>query len=253
MRSNNRVRNLALLAAISAFGLTASGPAKASLVAAICDTAACGGTAGVDFFLVQDNGTGDGNPATGVISMSNGTTPINGYSVIFNTSQSKPVIGSAAAPQLDLSFGVTSSSTPTGSIFMYASDTGFTKGGSFLLSLGGTNSGLSGTVGGGIRLENSNSNTPLDTTSSLIALIGPLSGNPFSGTANGTFAPTGDLFALTLGLQVTRSTAGTTTGDFNLSSSVPEPSTWAMMILGFVGVGFMAYRRKDKQRGFRFA
>jgi hypothetical protein len=25
--------------------------------------------------------------------------------------------------------------------------------------------------------------------------------------------------------------------------AVPEPSTWAMMILGFAGVGFMAYRR----------
>ena len=32
----------------------------------------------------------------------------------------------------------------------------------------------------------------------------------------------------------------TTTG------AVPEPSTWAMMILGFAGVGFMAYRRKSK-------
>jgi hypothetical protein len=29
-------------------------------------------------------------------------------------------------------------------------------------------------------------------------------------------------------------------------SAVPEPSTWAMMILGFGGVGFMAYRRKSK-------
>jgi hypothetical protein len=27
---------------------------------------------------------------------------------------------------------------------------------------------------------------------------------------------------------------------------VPEPSTWAMMILGFAGIGFMAYRRKSK-------
>jgi hypothetical protein len=26
---------------------------------------------------------------------------------------------------------------------------------------------------------------------------------------------------------------------------VPEPSTWAMMILGFAGIGFMAYRRKS--------
>ena len=29
-------------------------------------------------------------------------------------------------------------------------------------------------------------------------------------------------------------------------ADVPEPSTWAMMILGFGGVGFMAYRRKSK-------
>ena len=29
-------------------------------------------------------------------------------------------------------------------------------------------------------------------------------------------------------------------------AAVPEPSTWAMMLLGFAGVGFMAYRRKAK-------
>ncbi|SDJ61090.1 MULTISPECIES: PEPxxWA-CTERM sorting domain-containing protein [Bradyrhizobium] len=29
-------------------------------------------------------------------------------------------------------------------------------------------------------------------------------------------------------------------------SDVPEPSTWAMMILGFAGVGFMAYRRRKQ-------
>lgn len=31
-----------------------------------------------------------------------------------------------------------------------------------------------------------------------------------------------------------------------LTSAVPEPSTWAMMILGFAGVGYMTYRRKNK-------
>ena len=30
------------------------------------------------------------------------------------------------------------------------------------------------------------------------------------------------------------------------TSAVPEPSTWAMMLLGFAGIGFMAYRRKAK-------
>ena len=35
-------------------------------------------------------------------------------------------------------------------------------------------------------------------------------------------------------------------------SAVPEPATWAMMILGFLGIGFMAYRRKSPP-AFRLA
>ncbi len=38
-----------------------------------------------------------------------------------------------------------------------------------------------------------------------------------------------------------------------LVQAVPEPSTWAMMILGFMGVGFMAYRRKNNRSAFRLA
>jgi hypothetical protein len=29
-------------------------------------------------------------------------------------------------------------------------------------------------------------------------------------------------------------------------AGVSEPSTWAMMILGFCGVGFLAYRRRHQ-------
>jgi hypothetical protein len=40
-------------------------------------------------------------------------------------------------------------------------------------------------------------------------------------------------------------------------SAVPEPSTWAMMILGFLGIGFVAHRRKTnaaprEARAFQF-
>jgi hypothetical protein len=38
----------------------------------------------------------------------------------------------------------------------------------------------------------------------------------------------------------------------NPVGSIPEPSTWAMMLLGFGGVGFMAYRRKSRP-AFRLA
>jgi hypothetical protein len=33
---------------------------------------------------------------------------------------------------------------------------------------------------------------------------------------------------------------------FTLTAAVPEPSTWAMMLLGFLGVGFLAYRRRNQ-------
>jgi hypothetical protein len=36
-------------------------------------------------------------------------------------------------------------------------------------------------------------------------------------------------------------------------AAVPEPSTWAMMLLGFAGVGFMAYRRSCKDQGLALA
>jgi hypothetical protein len=57
----------------------------------------------------------------------------------------------------------------------------------------------------------------------------------------------------TLQLQATRifaPGAGVTSQYFDnvsldVEAAVPEPSTWAMLILGFVGVGFMAYRRRN--------
>jgi hypothetical protein len=44
--------------------------------------------------------------------------------------------------------------------------------------------------------------------------------------------------------------AGTLTLEATVGA-VPEPSTWAMMVLGFAGIGFMAYRRKSKP-AYRF-
>ena len=42
-------------------------------------------------------------------------------------------------------------------------------------------------------------------------------------------------------------------GVTTFASPVPEPSTWAMMIAGFFGLGFMAYRRKNQGLAFRVA
>src|SRR5712672_605140 len=58
--------------------------------------------------------------------------------------------------------------------------------------------------------------------------------------AGGAFSLVGDTFTFTTG---SFPGPGTFNAVFNVGA-VPEPSTWAMMILGFGGVGFMAYRRR---------
>jgi hypothetical protein len=37
-------------------------------------------------------------------------------------------------------------------------------------------------------------------------------------------------------------------GSWTVTDAVPEPSTWAMMIVGFLGLGFTAYQRKTRAR-----
>jgi hypothetical protein len=71
-------------------------------------------------------------------------------------------------------------------------------------------------------------------------------GSSFGGSSNNLFATADGVgYAQTAGqtgLQVIAEVA-----------AVPEPSTWAMMILGFCGVGFMAYRRKQNGSAFSAA
>ena len=65
-----------------------------------------------------------------------------------------------------------------------------------------------------------------------------------------SFIATGtDTFTFT---QFSAGQASPTFDDFAIAA-VPEPSTWAMMILGFAGVGFMAYRRRSHGTPFRLA
>ena len=80
----------------------------------------------------------------------------------------------------------------------------------------------------------------------------PTGGIMWVGLGGGTVVPytlTGT--ALNAGFQPFGPTSGGDTIDGlaflgEATPPVPEPSTWAMMILGFAGVGFMAYRRKSK-------
>jgi hypothetical protein len=67
--------------------------------------------------------------------------------------------------------------------------------------------------------------------------IGPITGTTFASTIPFS-TDEGSLIFLTHG--------ETSTFTAVVTAAVPEPSTWAMMIFGFAGIGFMAYRRKSK-------
>ena len=231
-------RHVLSAVAVLACAMGMSAPANAVFVARICNDLQC---AGGDDVIVQDNASGDLIAMTGAISFA---TSAFGYTLEVNTSQSKPVIGSATAPQLDLSFVVTGSGA--GNVFLYASDTDFLSGGQFTLTLGGTNSGGSGSVQG--RAWGGTSNTEFQFSgANLLSSVGPFTTASFSATASNPFAPAASPYSLTIGTTVSRTTAGTSTGNLNLQvSAIPEPSTWATVLMGAALVGFVARRRRRR-------
>ena len=110
-------------------------------------------------------------------------------------------------------------------------------------SNGPTQDYLAGTIGGqlfGTQLVSADG-TPIDNDGLVFNVTD--SGSPTDNTVfniwfNGGTSYTGALFS--------NAAQPVEEGQLTAVAAVPEPSTWAMMILGFAGVGFMAYRRKSK-------
>jgi hypothetical protein len=106
--------------------------------------------------------------------------------------------------------------------------------------------GITGTVNGPI-----GTNIP--------AVVAQITGTSFSvqeqlfariAGSNNTYIAFNDFYNLEHGANTNDVHSGSS-GEFFYTSAVPEPSTWAMMILGFAGIGLTAYRSKSR-RAFRF-
>jgi hypothetical protein len=93
-----------------------------------------------------------------------------------------------------------------------------------------------------VTFSTGDTSTPSDAISSVSLPTGPYDASKFSDT-NFAFSISPTYEHLADG-QVVYLTGTLTSA--SVVAGVPEPSTWAMMILGFGGIGFMAYRRKSK-------
>lgn len=88
-------------------------------------------------------------------------------------------------------------------------------------------------------------------------LLATYNGADILNPANGFQGSTGSTFVNfnTFGSQAITSAVFTSSQkafEFdNITTGVPEPSTWAMMVLGFAGLGFLGYRRRTTGASFR--
>jgi hypothetical protein len=62
----------------------------------------------------------------------------------------------------------------------------------------------------------------------------------------------GQLYTLAFTVENFKQNGGNPTALDVMASAVPEPSTWAMMILGFLGLGFLGYRKSSKTSAASF-
>lgn len=177
---------------------------------------------GTTTITILDNGSGDTNPLLGVVSWSGA---IGVWDINIDSGFTKPAIGSATHPHMDLNFSA--HSTAAGMLTLSFSDSGFTASGTGRDAIGGTQD--NGSVTDYIRVNGGN-----------VLTLGPLTGSPFSGTATGGMTLTSaDLLTLVVGIDHTA--AGLTTGDKDLT--VPDGGS-AVALLGIALVGVEALRRK---------
>jgi hypothetical protein len=92
----------------------------------------------------------------------------------------------------------------------------------------GHDDGVTFSIGSDVVVNAPSSTAPINTTGTY---TGPTGNEPFVLTYAECCGPPAELNV-----------------DLPMTSSTPEASTWAMMLLGFAGLGFFGYRRAKKAR-----
>ena len=187
---------------------------------------------------VSDDGVGDSWPGPGVV-LFNGSLP--GWNVNITSGLSKPAVGSAESPLLDLGSVNLNSIGTAGSIDIWLTDTDFAA----IPSAAGVLAAIGGTTSGTITYKTyfDSSNAPFGTGTELTSM-GPFSSTAFSNSAYGTLTSAGP-FSLTLFVSIFHDgTSPFQLTSFDATVKVPEPSTLLLVGLGLVVALALAPRRR---------
>ena len=184
-------------------------------------------TDGITTQTITDETPGDGAFLTPGAVLFSGS--IGSWVITVNNGTTKPLIGSASLPDMDLSFLAVSSGAGTLSITF--SDDGFTASSGFVSNIGGT-VGSGGSVTSALYLNGN-----------AISNAGPFAPGAFSNTAYGNVT-LGANDVLALGVVLTANAGGVvSSGDYNVT--VPDGGTTALLVgLGLVGMSVAARRKK---------
>ncbi|WP_246014714.1 PEP-CTERM sorting domain-containing protein [Geomonas oryzae] len=189
---------------------------------------------GANTVTIGDNGVGDINPAAGAVTY---IGSVGAFTTNVSTGLSHPILGSLDYPRLELnSVDVTSGSSGTSKLYIYLTDTGFTGAfSSFQAAIGGT---TGGTVKYSTYFDAANTDFAMSTVLTEELYSGLAFSDVNTASALGLDVP----YSLTQALEITHNGHASTSFDAELAP-VPEPGTFLLLGVGFLGLAVYGRRR----------